>query len=202
LRIGIIASGPSATIPDAQKLRFVCDQVIAVNDSWRLCRGFDGKYFNDCIYGTDMRWWKYAIGDITRDYDGKLYTQRVQWTEEPEGLGIRCMESECKPDICTTPGKIHTGSNSGYAAINLAYHLMNGAEEKTIILLGYDMSVDGNRRHHGHVNRPETLNVDSNYSQFTKNFDTIDVEKHGIKILNASRRTMLNCFPLVELETL
>jgi hypothetical protein len=197
LRIGIIASGPSANTQDAQKLNEVCDQIIAINDSYRLCRGPDGEYFNDYIYGTDMKWWKYAIADIARDYDGELWTQRVQWTEEPEALGINCMESEIKPDLCTEPGKIHTGSNSGFAAINLAYHL--GA--KTIILLGYDMGVDGDKRHWFN-DRPKELTKDSPYSLFITNLNTIDCAKHGIEILNASRRSLLTCFPMVELENL
>ena len=199
MRIGIVASGPSATVQDTQKLRAICDQVIAVNDSWRLCRGTDGKYFSDHIYGTDMKWWKYAIGDIVRDFDGKLWTQRKQWTEEPEGLGITCFESEQKPDICTEPGKIHTGSNSGYAAINLAFHL--GGVGVQIILLGYDMQTQGSRRHWFN-DRPEVLNVESSYPDFIRKFNTIDAKKHGIEILNASRRTLLNCFPLIELENL
>jgi len=200
LRIGIVASGPSASMADAQKLRAVSDQVIAINDSWKLCRGADGKYFNDHIYGTDMKWWDYAIGDIARDYDGKLWTQRVQWTREPEELGINCLESESKPDLCTEAGKIYTGSNSGYAAIGLAYHL--GGAGTQIILLGYDMCMDGNRRHHSFVDRPAHLNQDSPYTGFIKQFNTIDAKKHGISILNASRKTALNCFPLVNLEDL
>ena len=197
MQIGIVASGPSATAEDAQMLRDCCDQIIAINDSWRLCRGKDGEYFNDHIYGTDMKWWKWAIGDIIRDFDGALWTQRVQWTEEPEKLGIQCLESSDGNDLCAELGKIHTGSNSGYAAINLAFHL--GA--KTIVLLGYDMRTDGARRH-WFTNRPERLNVDSNYNDFIMALNTIDTEKHGIEILNASRRTSLLCFPLVDLEDL
>lgn len=196
MRIGIVASGPSANTQDAQKLRECCDEIIAINDSWRLCRD-NGTYFNDHIYGTDMKWWKYAIGDIIRDFDGDLWTQRSGWTEEPEGLGIKCMESSIEPDLCTEPGKIHTGSNSGFAAINLAYHL----SAKTIILIGYDMRTDGARRHWFN-DRPEVLNVGSNYIDFIRQMGTINTKKHGIEILNASRRTALTCFPLVDLDDL
>ena len=198
MRIGIVASGPSACSQDAQKLRECCDLIIAINDSWRLCRNDTGDYFNDIIYGTDMKWWDYAIGDIIREFDGELWTQRVGWTKVPEELGIKCMESECKPDLCTEPGKIHTGSNSGFAAINLAFHL----KAKTVILLGYDMQMDGGKRHHSMVNRPDYLNIGSDYTQFIKNISMIDAKKHGIEILNASRRTSLNCFPLIDLENL
>ena len=197
MRIGIVASGPSANAQDAQILRNCCDQIIAINDSWRLCRDVGGRYFNDHIYGTDMKWWKWAIGDIIRDFEGELWTQRVQWTEEPEALGINCMESDDVPGLCTEPGKIHTGSNSGFAAINLAYHL--GA--KTIILLGYDMRLNGSRRHWFN-DRPERLNIASDYNDFIRSLGVIDTEKHGIEILNASRRTALTCFPLVDLEDL
>jgi len=201
LIIGIIASGPSATIEDAKLLRSVCDQIIAVNDSWRLCRSLDGKHFADHIYGSDMKWWNYAIGDITRDFDGKLWTQRVQWTQEPENWGITCLESEPETgqafDLCAEPGRIHTGLNSGYAAINLAYHL--GA--KSIILLGYDMGYRDSRTHWFN-DRPDHLNVKSDYTGFIKRFNTIDPKKHGIEILNASRKTALTCFPLVDLEDL
>lgn len=193
--IGIIASGPSATMDDAQKLRSICDQIIAVNDSWRLCRGIDGHYFNDHIYGTDMKWWEWAIADITRDYDGELWTQRIQWTIEPEEWGITCLESEPKPDICTEKGKIHTGQNSGFAAINLAWHL--GA--KTVILLGYDMGFEGSQQHWFN-DRPQKLNQNSPYNAFIKAFGTIDTKKHGLTILNATRKTLLNCFPLVDLD--
>ena len=113
MQIGIVASGPSATAEDAKKLSEVCDQVIAINDSWRLCRNGSGEFVNDHIYGTDMKWWKYALADIMRDFDGELWTQRVQWNEEPEKLGFNCLESSFAPDIFTEPGKIHTGSKSG-----------------------------------------------------------------------------------------
>jgi hypothetical protein len=197
VRIGIVASGPSATVEDARLLRKCCDKIIAINDSWRLCRAPDGQYFADCIYGTDMKWWLYAVADISRDYDGELWTQRIGWTEEPEALGIRCMESDRKPDLCTEVGKIHTGHNSGFAAINLAYHL----SADTVVLLGYDMDMDGERRHWFN-DRPERLNVKSDYTLFSRSLETIDTEKHGIEILNATRRTALKCFPRVKLEDL
>lgn len=201
MRIGIVASGPSATMHDAKKLRDCCDLIIAVNDSWHLCRGADG-YFADVIYGTDMKWWDYAIADITRDFDGDLYTQRIQWTKEPESLGINCLESERKPGLCEEKGKIHTGQNSGFAAINLALHLMDDDEEREIILLGFDMQANGNQRHHDKVNRPAYLNLDSPYASFCKEFARIDAEKHNLTILNASRRTALTCFPRINLDDL
>lgn len=188
---GIVASGPSATPEDAVRLREICDEVIAVNDSWRLCRNADH------LYATDYRWWQWAFQDVMRDFEGELHTQRIQWHERPEDWGIRCWESAANPGLCTETGKIHTGQNSGYAAINVAYHL--GA--KRILLLGYDMSPDGGKRH-WFDDRPENLNVASNYDSFAQQFSTIKPETYGLEILNVTRRTALKCFPRANLDAL
>lgn len=190
-RVGIIASGPSATAQDAAKLRAVCDEVIAINDSYRLCLE------SDHLYGTDMRWWKYALEDVRRHFHGNLWTQRVGWTEEPEALGIACLESSNGDGLCTEEGKVFTGQNSGYAAINLAYHF--GA--KTVILLGFDLMMTGNKRH-WHTDRPANLNAQSPYHSFIKNFQTIHPEEYGMEIWNVSRRTALTHFPWFDLDDL
>lgn len=189
--VGIIASGPSASIEDAAKLRSICDEIIAVNDAWRLCKEADH------LYATDMRWFDWALPDLVRDFNGQLWTQRVQWSKEPESLGIGCFESECKPGLCTEPNKIYTGSNSGYAAINVAWHF--GA--RTVYLLGYDMGLRGGQRHF-FTDRPEHLNVSSNYDDFINKFRTIDPAKYGLEIINLSRQTRLVHFPLGNIDEL
>lgn len=188
--IGIIASGPSATREDALTLLEICDEVIVINDTWRLLR--EAQH----LYASDSRWWRWAIADVSRDFEGQLWTQAEQWADDPGQWGIHCLESDTDAKgLCTQPGKIHTGMNSGYAAINLAYHL--GA--KRILLLGYDMSMDGNRRH-WFDDRPENMNMDTNYADLVKCFKTIDPAKYDLEILNCTRRTALNHFPKHSLE--
>ncbi len=89
---------------------------------------------------------------------------------------------------------IHQGNNSGYQAINLAYHF--GA--KRIILLGYDMTGQGNHwfgKHEG-----PGLSRNTNYESYVQHFETIKPESYGIEIVNCSRITALNCFPKRRLE--
>jgi hypothetical protein len=191
-QVGIVASGPSATQEDAETLQEVCEEVIAVNDSWRLLPQCDH------IWATDFRWWKYHIADISRDYEGQCWTQDVQWDQgiAPADWGIHCLKADTgAPGLATKPGYVHTGRNSGYAAINLALHL--GASR--ILLLGYDMQLEGKRRH-WFGEHPEGLEVASNYPGFMDRFQTIDPADYGIEIWNVTRRTALNHFPHKTLE--
>lgn len=87
---------------------------------------------------------------------------------------------------------IHTGGNSGYQALNLAY--LWGA--KRVILMGFDMKRTGGMTHfhgdHQGLNNP----YDGMLSQWVKNFELIarDLAAAGVEVLNATRETALTCF--------
>jgi hypothetical protein len=152
----------------------------------------------DHLWATDHRWWDHHIGDITKDYEGQCWTQDVQWpaSDSPQAWGIECLIADTTAGgLSRDKEKVHTGSNSGYAAIGLAYHL--GATR--ILLLGYDMMVNGNQKH-WFGDHPGKLNVGSNYQSFINRFRTIKPEDYGIEIWNVSRRTALNCFPIYDLD--
>jgi len=134
---------------------------------------------------------------VAQDFEGRCWTQEVQWDkQDPAAWGIECLKADTQAQgLCTEPGKIHTGQNSGYAAINLAYHL--GA--KRILLLGYDMKMAGSKRHWFGAH-PQGLEVASNYAAFASRFQTILPQKYGIEIWNVTRDTALDCFPLYDLD--
>ena len=94
--------------------------------------------------------------------------------------------------------KVHYGANGGYQAINLAY--LFGA--KKIILLGFDhkRGADGKSHHHG--DHPAKINKDMPFKTWLSNSYRLaeDLEKEGIEVINSTRDTALNCFPLVKLE--
>lgn len=94
-----------------------------------------------------------------------------------------------------TPDSLRTGKNSGSAAINLAVHL--GA--KRILLLGYDMGPYQGRHH---FCDPAPMQHRSPYEMFRKFMATMvqPLQEAGIEVLNCTRRTNLECFPLVPLE--
>lgn len=154
----------------------------------------------DHLYACDYRWWRHHISDVTRDYEGQCWTQDVQWAEkgqkiDPAQWGIKQLISLDKKGLSTDQGVIHRGKNSGYQAVNLAYLL--GATR--IILLGFDMCLDGDKRH-WFGEHPNGLNMASNYHHFAECFATIKPEEYGIEIMNCSRRTALTCFPCYDLD--
>lgn len=122
----------------------------------------------------------------------------MQWPkdERPEAWGITCLKADTNAGgLSKDPEKVHTGRNSGYAAVGLAYNL--GAER--IILLGYDMKMRGETRHWFGAH-PDGMEVASNYSSFIERFRTIHPPAYGIDIWNCTRDTALDCFPLYDLD--
>ena len=90
------------------------------------------------------------------------------------------------------------GHNSGYAAINLAYHL--GA--KRIILLGFDMKNDGELTHF-HDGYPTRSTGDRIYhDKFLPGFKSLaaNLKQNGIAVLNASLYSRLQVFTKISLE--
>ena len=190
--IGIIASGPSATEADARQLVAICDQVITVNDSWRLLPSADH------LWATDYKWWRLHLGEVKRGFAGSCHTQDQGWPKCPAPVdwGIQCYHAAIDaPGLSRDPRVIHTGKNSGYAAIGLAYHL--GAQR--ILLLGFDMQREGSRRN-WFGQHPPGLDAGCDPSEFIQRFETIDPAEYGVDIWNCTRRTALECFPRVALE--
>ena len=198
-QIGIIASGPSCTKEDAETLKEACQEIIAVNDCYRLVEA-------DHLWGTDARWWQHHISDVSRDFEGTCWTQDIDWDRikaDPVAWGIRTLRGDNrKPGLSTDPNIIHCGSNSGYAAINLALNLHHHTGRRAcqrILLLGFDMGTAGNKRHWFGAH-PAGMEFASNYRNFIKRFETIDCADYGIEIINVTRRTALNHFPRMTLE--
>lgn len=191
--IGVIASGPSCTAEDARKL-CAAVETIAVNDCYRLAPAHH-------LYACDYRWWDHHIADVMQDFDGTLWTQSEGWITnankpvDPAQWGIKQLKSLDRVGLSTTQGVIHQGRNSGFQAVNLAYLL--GA--KRIILIGFDMGLNGNQRH-WFGDHPGVLNASSNYADFIRHFETINPKDYGIEIINCSRQTALQCFPREDLD--
>ena len=136
-----------------------------------------------------------------RDFEGECWTQN-EWIEnghksktDPASWGIKSLVSIDQPGLSKKQGVLHRGGNSGYQALNLAYLL--GAER--IILLGFDMMIDRDRRH-WFGDHPGILNRASSYHNFARNFETIKPADYGLEIWNCSRRTALRCFPQYDLD--
>lgn len=157
----------------------------------------------DHLYAADFHWWKYHISDIARDFDGKCWSCETpgngNWgKQDPAAWGITTLKCGIVgKGLSRDPDSIVGGSNSGYQAIGLAYHL--GAS--TIILLGFDMHCHGGKSH-WFGDHPKGFNSNNKYERFIAAYRTIKPENYGIEILNCSRKTALDAFPLVNLDDL
>lgn len=187
--VAILASGPSLASESLNALRGL--PVIAINDSWR-------KYPDaEILYACDPPWWKHHGG--VPEFMGEKWSQHkgpASWPAEAAAMGISVIRSASQSGVSTDPERIHTGSNSGFQALNLA--ILGGA--RRILLLGYDMQETGGKTH-WFGDHPSTLKRTSPYAVFRKAFeDAADqIASLGIEVINCSSQTSLMCFPKSDL---
>lgn len=158
-------------------------RVIGVNDAYRRAPWIDAVYAGDCL------WWNVHHGAIKQaGIPAELWTcdnvaakrygiNRVRGANR-EGLGL---------------WQVHTGGNSGYQAINLAF--LWGA--KRIVLVGYDMQPTGGRKH-WFGDHPAPLVQSQSFGEWLHRFDKMarDLEARGVEVINCTEETALRCFPL------
>jgi len=187
----IVASGPSLTEHDVAHVRIarmldLC-RVIVVNDNWHRVRQAD------VLYGADHRWWE-RYHDIARvRIGGERWTQSCRAGIE---FGLRYILTINQPGLSRDPARLHAGANSGYQAINLAYHF--GA--RRILLLGYDLQRTRGKAHwfgDHPTTGPNPLPQPDNWHKIAPKFDALaaDLESEGVEVRNCSPHTALRCFP-------
>jgi hypothetical protein len=183
-----IASGPSLIPEDVEYCRGKA-RVIVVKDGIRLAPWADVLY----ACGADTgRWWP-LNGPKLADYPGLRFTldpKAAPWATVLKNTGFSGLESQ--------PNGLRTGKNSGYQAINLAVHL--GAAR--IVLLGYDMQQGPKGEQRWFGSHPwQTRGWAELGHAMVPMFDTLvePLANAGITVVNATRRTALDCFPKVPL---
>lgn len=182
----IVGGGPSLSNFNWDALR--TRKVIAIN------KAFLNVPFASVMYWTDSRVYQWHKKDI-ENFSGLKYTIRPHSSYREDVLILR---KGNRHGLETTSDRLAHGDNSGYAAINLAYHL--GA--KKIVLLGYDMGNNGTKSHY-HEGYPVTATSQKTYNdRFIPGFSTIagELKRKGIKVFNASPQSRLNAFPKITLQ--
>jgi len=170
-----IASGPSLTASDCELVKQSGITTVAVNNSWQMAK------FCNYIYAGDSKWW-------VVNYD-KIDIPAEKWT--------------CS-DKAANRFRLHyhiaAGSyNSGMRAIQ--FGMFKGF--KSIALLGYDCSLKNGVHWHGLHTEPILRNptlekVEKWHEQFKRVSDM--AKKQGIKIVNCSGYTEVECFDRKILE--
>lgn len=178
-----VASGPSLTREDVESVRGHA-RVIVVNTSYQLAP------WADALWATDAQWWQWHPEAVA--CAGLKFSLGLGGTL-PQGVGR--LRNDGYTGLCLDPSGIRNGRNGGYAAVNLSVHL--GASR--IVLLGYDMQPSEGREH-WHPEHPIPLS--NQYTSWRRHFETLvePLRRAGVTVLNASRRTALECFPVVSLE--
>jgi len=157
-------------------------KVIAVNNNYEVAP------WADILYACDLKWWHW--------HDGAPGFTGEKWTMDQAAAaqyGLRYIDGKPGAGLCIDPGAIHTGGNSGYQAINLAFHL--GASH--VILLGFDMKFSASGASHWFGDHPD--NVRSGYQRFIEAFKTI-ADQDLMEVINCSRDTALTCFKQMTLK--
>jgi hypothetical protein len=133
-------------------------------------------------------------GEVERVCAGELWT-----SANPERVhGVHWIEAVDEPGLSVKPGRIHTGLNSGYQAIGLAY--LWGAAR--IVLLGYDMQrgPKGESHHHGdHEGGLPNLGTMHEWARRMVQLGA-DLRARGVEVMNATRRTSITCFERLPIE--
>lgn len=187
----LIASGPSLKSADVNAIRG--QKVIAINDNYLLAP------WADVLYACDGRWWDWHHErSELKDFRGRKITQD---RDAAERYGIEYIESRDAPGLSRDPAYIHSGSNAGIQAINLACHF--GA--RRIVLLGYDMqATDGKAHWFGEHAWHDQDKVRDHWHKWLWRYQLVaeDARRMDIEIINATRETALTCFPRQPLSSL
>jgi hypothetical protein len=185
----VAATGPSLSseVADALRNRIV----LAVNDAYRLIP------WAEVLYACDEAWWNVHNG--CPDFKGEKWSSHggTEFNDKlacAERFGLNLVSGDHHDTFSTDPAKIHYGSNSGFQGINLA--ILFGA--KRIILVGFDMRVNGKRHFFG--NHPAGLSNSTDYTSWVPQFANAAKRLTGVEIVNATPGSALTCFKMMGLD--
>jgi hypothetical protein len=182
----IIGGGPSLTINDVLLVEAFGLFIIGINNAYQICGQLN------VLYGCDAKWWQKHHNDVPE--------QCCKFSLEDTGFDdVVQLKQGKKEGLSLRWPWLNTGRNGGYQALNLAVLL----GFKTIYLLGYDMKRTGGKTH-WHGEHPQPLNNPSehlmqNWIEHYKEAAKI-LEGLGITVINLTRKTALQCFPIMRLE--
>lgn len=185
-RVVIVAGGPSMAGFDYESLtppdKYLAP-VVAVNAAmFDIPRAFMG-YWSDPDFYLKFK-------DRIDAFEGLKFTSDGHGHGRP---GITPLERKGMEGLETDPRYIAHGGNSGYAAINVAFHF--GASE--ILLLGFDMKDGPEGEIHGHDHYPADFERRINYTGHARCFRTMlpVLAEHGVKVINCTPGSAIDAFP-------
>ena len=188
-RVFILGGGPSLKGFGAECLRGK-GRVLVVNTSYKLVP------FADALYFADKRWFDWEEPGVRRWTALKVTINADAWRRDD---ALKLIRSGKMGGLSEDPTTVNLGNNSGFQAINLAFHLGAGR----IVLLGFDMRWHGSGPSivtHWHGGHPRSQ-VATVFTRMIPAFDTIrkPLERHGVEVVNATPDSALKTWPMVQL---
>lgn len=170
-----LASGTSLTKEDVDYCRGKAS-VYVINNTYMLAP------WADVLYACDEEWWDF----YKPDFAGAKWTINENAAKK---YNLNLIAHDTQAIFCETE-MIATGGNSGFQAINLAY--LHGF--RRILLLGYDYQNSGQ---HWHGKHSGSLNKHPDMRRWIRHMENAYplMQKAGLKIINCSRDTAINCLP-------
>ena len=185
----VAACGPSLS----QLVADACHGLpaIAVSNAWNLFS------WAEALYSGDAAWWEQHHG--APDFQGEKWTSHNPGIKDEPGkaeavaaYGLQQITCHDRPGFCFEPGVIHSGANSGFQAINLAFQ----RGYRRIVLVGFDMRyVDGQPHFFGWHPQPLRNPKEHGFNDWTRRFDEAAASlPDDIEIRNATPGSALTCF--------
>lgn len=164
--------------------------MIVVNDCYRLVPDADA------LVALDADWWN-VHGDRVRQT-----AIRECFTVDRDvhiRYGATYLDALIRDGLSLDWDLVHYGADSGHMAVQLA--VLHGAAR--VVLLGYDMGDGENGERHWFGDHPPSLRNSSPYYLFLEKYEATArwARENGVEIVNASRRSQLQCFPRIDLRS-
>lgn len=182
-----LASGPSLTREDVELVRLSGHPTVVTNTTFRLAP------WADVLFGFDARWWAMkdpATGlthaqESERDFQGRRFSRSALAVN----YGVESLHAS---------SWFRGSGNSGTCAISLAV----SAGAHRIVLLGFDCCFAPDGRRHWHGDHPRGLGNCLSIARWPLQFQRVKREAAAARagIINCTRRTALDMFPLRRLE--
>lgn len=184
----IVGGGPTLKALDLSPLSksLAGRRTIAVNNAFRLFQN------PDVIFYADTRWWGWNGKDIAADFGGRIVSTCSAGVKYLDGRVSRMGRDyrydprhQSPEQVCALAEDptMLSGPDSGYMAMNLAYHL--GASR--IVLLGFDMGFTEGAAH-WHDDHPVPT-PESNYTDlFFPRYPALieSLKKRGVEVIRCT----------------
>lgn len=170
--VACIASGPSLTIEDCERVRHLA--TVVTNTTFRLCP------WADALFAFDRKWWTAHLAEVRSTFPGQSFTRLAN---PPKG-------------VQRIDGFQKYG-NSGACAVALA--ILCGARK--VVMIGYDCQLTDGKTHHHGDHPPGFINCAS-LPRWPAQFQWVATYANRMRaeVVNASRESALTCFRRASLD--